>query len=88
MIFQIARLMVLGFLALTVVYVVVSLYSRSVRRERLEKQWDEEVGTGDRDAFIEEGLRTYRGSLRRKLIWGVYIVPMVVLFVLLYANFM
>ncbi len=40
MIFQIARLMVLGFVVLTVVYLVVSIYSRSVRREKLEKQWD------------------------------------------------
>ncbi len=33
-------------------------------------------------------MKDYHGSLRRKLIWAVYIVPMVVLFVLLYANFM
>ena len=34
------RAAVLGFLALSVVYVLVSIYSRSVRRERLEKSWD------------------------------------------------
>lgn len=88
MVFQIARLMVVGFVVLTVVYIVASLYSRSVRREKLEKQWDAEIGTGDRDAYIREGMEAYRGSLRRKLLWGVYIVPMAVLLVLLYANFM
>jgi len=88
MIFQIARLLVGGFLVLTVVYWVVALYSRSVRREKLEKHWDTEIGTGDRDAYIRQGMEDYRGSLRRKLIWGVYIVPMVVLVVLLYANFL
>ncbi len=88
MIFQIARLMVLGFVVLTVVYVVVSLYSRSVRREKLEKEFDEEVQTGDRDAFIESGMAAYQGSLRRKLIWGVYIIPLLVLLALLLANFL
>ncbi len=88
MIFQIARLMVLGFVVLTVVYVVVSLYSRSVRREKLEKEFDEEVQTGDRDAFIEAGMAAYQGSLRRKLIWGVYIIPLLVLLALLLANFL
>ncbi len=88
MIFQIARLMVLGFVVLTVVYVIVSLYSRSVRREKLEKEFDEEVQTGDRDAFIEAGMAAYQGSLRRKLIWGVYIIPLLVLLALLLANFL
>ena len=88
MIFQIARLMVLGFVVLSVVYVVVSLYSRSVRREKLEKQWDAEIGTGDREAYIREGMDAYRGSLKRKLIWGVYVIPLLVLLALLTANFM
>lgn len=88
MIFQVMRLLVVGFIVLTIVYVVVSIYSRSVRREKLEKHWDAEIGTGDRDAYIKQGLEAYRGSLRRKLILGVYVVPMLVFLVLLYANFM
>lgn len=75
--------------ALTVVYVCLSLYSRSIRKEKLEKEWDEEVRTGDRDDFVRTGLREYRGSLRRKLILGVYIVPLIAFAVIFYVvNFM
>jgi uncharacterized membrane protein (DUF485 family) len=70
----------LGFVVLTIFYVVLSVWSRSVRREKLEEEWDSEIRTGDRDAFIEEGLRDYDRSLRRRLILGVYVIP--VLFVL------
>jgi heme A synthase len=69
-----------GFVLLTAIYLVLSIWSRSVRRERLEEEWDSEIRSGDRDAFIEEGIRAYDRSLRRKLILGVYVIP--VLFVL------
>ena len=35
------RLVVFGFLALGVIYVLISVYSRSIRREKLEDHWDE-----------------------------------------------
>ena len=37
-----ARLMVIGFVVLTVIYVSLSLYSRSVRRSKLKTWWEEE----------------------------------------------
>lgn len=80
------RLLVFGFLALTVVYVCLSLYSRSVRRDKLEKEWDEEVQEGDREAFVREGLLEYDGSLRRKLILGVYVVPISIVSFIIYAT--
>ena len=69
-----------GFVLLTAIYLILSIWSRSVRRERLEEEWDGEIRSGDRDRFIEDGLRAYDRSLRRKLILGVYVIP--VLFVL------
>ena len=56
---------VMGFLILTVVYLLVSVYSRSVRRERLEKQFDAGDVPGDRDAYVEKGMEAYRHGLRR-----------------------
>lgn len=83
------RLIVIGFVVLTVIYICLSLYSRAVRRSKLETEWDNEGMTGDRDAFIERGLQDYDGSLRRKLIWGVYIVPVTLVAILIYViNFM
>ena len=79
-----ARLLVFGFVALSVVYVAVSIYSRSVRRERLEKQWDAAQGPGERAAFIAAGMESYQKSLRRRLIWLVYIVPTMVISALVY----
>ena len=37
------------------VYFIVGIYSRSVRREKLEKRWVAEELEGDRDAWIEAG---------------------------------
>lgn len=83
------RLLVFGFLALTLIYVCLSFYSRAVRRGKLEAEWDEDVKEGDRDAFVQEGLEDYDGSLRRKLILGVYVIPICVISFIIYAtNFM
>lgn len=84
--FALARLMVIGFLVLSVVYICLSLYSRAVRRDKLEKEWDEEIQQGDRETFVKAGLRDYDGSLRRKLILGVYIVPLTVISVIIYLT--
>lgn len=86
--FALARLLVVGFVVLTIIYVSLSLYSRAVRRGKLENEWDEKGMTGDREAWIDAGLREYDGSLRRKLIWGVYIVPVVIVITMIYLmNF-
>ena len=83
-----AKLVVIGFIVLTVIYLCLSLYSRSVRKGKLAEWWEEEGRPGDREAYIEAGLKEYEGSLRRKLIWGVYIVPVVVISAVIYfTNF-
>ncbi len=80
----------LAFVVLTVVYLVVSIYSRSMRREKLEKAWDsdparEGAAKDERDAYIEAGMEAYRHGLRRKLIILVYILPMAVVLATVYA---
>lgn len=84
------RAAVLAFVLLSVVYVIVSIYSRSVRREKLEKDWDSDPNklgaeSSERDAYIKAGLNAYRHSLRRKLIVLVYIIPMAVVLATAYA---
>lgn len=75
----IVRLAVFGLIALTVVYFLVSIYSRSVRREKLEKKFDAGGIEGERDAYIEAGMQAYEHGLRRRLLWLVYIIPTVVI---------
>lgn len=89
MILAILRPLLIGFAVLTVIYVVLSLYSRSLRKQKLEREWDEEVRSGDRDAYVEAGLEDYRHSLRRRLLLLVYVVPLLLIAVILYVvNFM
>ncbi len=69
------RLGVVGAIALTAVYFLVSIYSRSVRRETLEKRFDAGEVEGDRDAYIEAGMTMYEKGLRKRLLWLIYILP-------------
>ncbi|HEY9021404.1 MAG: hypothetical protein QUV10_14880 [Paracoccaceae bacterium] len=88
MVLALARLIIVGFIVLTVIYVSLSFYSRSVRRTKLRRKWDEDIRRGDREAFVQRGLKIYDRSLRRKLLWGVYIVPVVGIAVVIYlVNF-
>ncbi len=76
-------------IVLTVLYVGVSIYSRWVRRGKLIAHWDKKGLTGDRDAFVQRGLQKYDASFRRKLILGIYIVPLGVIAILIFVtNFM
>ena len=91
--FGLLRLTAIGFVVLTVVYISVSLYSRSVRRERLERRWTERHGDNgpieDRAEFIHRGLRRYDRSVRRKLILLVYVIPVIGVATIIYVvNFM
>ncbi len=81
-----ARLLVMGFVFLTIVYVCLSFYSRAVRRGKLRKKWYDGPQVVDRDTFVQRGLEKYDGSIRRKLIWGVYIVPVTVVCVIIYLT--
>lgn len=84
MIFGWIRLFVFGFVGLTIVHWLVSIYSRSVRRETLEKRFDAGGVEGDRDAYIEAGMVDYERGLRKRLIWLVYIIPMVAMALTIY----
>jgi len=84
------RLVVFGFLFLSVIYLAISFYSRSVRREKLEKHWAEDhpddTESEERSAWIEEGMLAYHNGLRRKLILLVYIIPTIAVAVILYLT--
>jgi len=75
--------------AMTVVYVSVSLYFRSVRKERLENEWDAAPPVNDpaaRTAHIAAGMAVYRSSLQRRLIALVYVVPVVIIAAVTYVT--
>jgi hypothetical protein len=85
----ILRILVFAFIGLSVVFVLVSIYSRSVRREKLEKSWDtdparEGAAKAARDAYIAEGMQAYEHGLRKRLIWLVYVLPAVAMGLIIY----
>lgn len=76
---QFVRLIVGGFILLSITYFAVSWYSRSVRREKLEKWWDEAPVDGvTRDDYIAEGMDVYENGLRKKLILLIFVIPPIV----------
>lgn len=84
------RLVLFGFLALSIVYLSISIYSRSVRREKLENAWAEEnVGSTDmaaRDVYVAEGIKAYNASFRPKLIGLVYIIPTIIVIAIVFVT--
>lgn len=82
------RLMAFWAVFAALAYWALLIYSRSLRREALEKQWDAappDDATPDlRKAYIEQGMQAYEGSLRRKLLWGVIVLPFIAIGALLY----
>ena len=84
------RLVVFGFLLLSVIYLCVSWYSRSVRREKLEKEWDEDNPDGSdkmaRQTFITQGMIDYNDSIRPKLLLLIYVLPAIAVGVILYIT--
>lgn len=74
------RLAFVLYVALTAIYFLTSIYSRSVRREKLEKSWDTDPAregspAKDRTEFIELGMRAYEKGLKKRLLWLIYIIP-------------
>ena len=83
------RLVIFGFVILTVIYLVVSVWSRSTRRQKLEREWEASGQPGDRETYVGEGMAQYEKSLRRKLIVLIYVVPVVAVATIIYVtNFM
>lgn len=80
------RLVGMGFIVLTVIYVCLSFYSRAVRRGKLNDKWEAGPQMVDRDTFVQRGLERYDGSIRKKLIWGVYVVPLVLVGLIIYLT--
>ena len=82
------KLALFGYIALTVIYWLLAIYFRSLERERLEKEYDHGQIEGTRDGHGAQGLAAYENSLRRRLIWLVFVIPTAVVIALVWIlNF-
>ena len=83
------RLLFFMLIVQTVVYVLISVYSRAVRKSKLKRHWKKKGLTIDRGTYVQRGLKKYDGSIRRKLILLVYTIPLGAIALLVYVmNFM
>ncbi|MET4100946.1 hypothetical protein ABIE58_000362 [Roseovarius sp. MBR-78] len=80
------RLVIFGGIALTLLYLGLSWHFRARRRVRMEQDWEEAGRPGNRDAYIAEGMAQYERSLRRKLLWLVYILPVSAITLLIWLT--
>lgn len=78
------KLIVFGFLGLSVIYLTVRIYAASTERERLERRFDAGGIAGERASYIAAGMKEYQHSLRRKLLVLIYVIPSVVIFLTAY----
>ena len=80
------RLVFFGFIGLSVVYFMISVYSKSVRREKLEDRWGEDnpdsKDEAAREAFVDQGMVEYNTGIRPKLILLVYVIPAIIVAVI------
>ncbi|RWR50896.1 hypothetical protein EOW65_04880 [Sinirhodobacter ferrireducens] len=83
------RCAVFGLGALAVLFWLVRIYARSLRREALEKHWAREsaagVDLGPCDAYVEAGMQDYEHGLMRRLVWLVFILPIVIFAVVVFV---
>ena len=81
-----ARLLIFGGIALGALYLGLSWYFRAKHRARMEKDWDAAGRPGNRAAYIEEGMAQYARSLRRRLLWLVFILPVAAVMLLIWLT--
>lgn len=72
----IVRLFIIMMVISTVLYLVLSLVGRRNERERLREKWRADLMVGDRDQWMRIELDKYDRSLKRRLIFLVYILPL------------
>lgn len=75
MVFWITRILVI-ILLLAVLHVVLGRYLRWDKTKQLQAEFDAaDTHEASRDAFIGKGLADYDKSLRKKLLWGIWLLP-------------
>ena len=79
------QLIIGGFVGLTVIYWIISAYSRSVRRETLENDFDAGGHPGLREDFVAKGMAQYEHGLRKRLILLVYVIPVALIVLIAYV---
>lgn len=79
------RLVAVAAVALTVIYICLLAYFRASARETLEAEWSASDRDGTQEDHVAEHLPERMKALHRRLILGVYVVPLSLLVLLVYT---
>ncbi|MEM0921955.1 MAG: hypothetical protein AAGF44_11465 [Pseudomonadota bacterium] len=81
--------LILLFAVLSVIYIGLSAFDRWQVRERLRSE--HATGQGGKlteEDYVHKGLANYERSWRRKLLYGVFLLPFLTMLILIYvANY-
>jgi Trk-type K+ transport system membrane component len=80
------RLLIFGGIALAVLYLGLSWYFRAAHRKRMARDWEAAGRPGNREAYVAEGMAQYARSLRRRLLWLVFILPVAAVILLIWLT--
>ena len=82
------RIIVIVLVVLTVVYVCLSLYIRSLRQKKLQMEWEQQHKVDDCEHYVRSELDKGESAIRRKLLFFVYFIPLCVIIAFIYfTNF-
>ena len=73
----------------TVLFILISVVQRLNARKRAWAEWEAlDSSRIDWDTYLDREMLEYHRSLRKKLIWSVYIIPTAMVVLLVYfVNF-
>lgn len=85
----IIRLAAVVFAVEALFYVLLWFYLRSLRRERLEDEWDarhpgQPADSADREAFVDGAMAAFYSSLRMRLTVLVFVLPTLAIAAIIY----
>ena len=76
--------LILLFALLSLIYVLLGRYSRWNRRKELETEYDSGAVRGhSREDHVSEGMARYDRSLTKRLLLGVFVLPLAVIALLI-----
>lgn len=83
------RLIVLVLLLEAMFYLLLRIYIRSLRREKLEDIWDERHpelsgNNATRDEFVRKAMIGFDKSLKSRLLWLVFMLPTLAIMAIVY----
>ena len=82
---RLIRIYFVAFVVLTIFYGLLRIYSRSLRKEKLEKRWEAEKPEGThKEQYVKDGLAAYDRSLRPKLLALIFFIPFIAIGVIIY----